>query len=273
MGPKKDKGGAKKDGAPAAAAKKPAAKPAAGAAKPAAKKPAAAKPAAAKPAAGKPAAGKPAAAKPAKAGGKENKPKGKAGGKGGKAVLKKNLEPIVKKSHKQKKLDKIEKLKKRREQRIKEKQIRIERKESAKKVVKKALKAKQKVLKGPHGTRTRKIRTCATFKRPRTLKLPRHPKYPRKSHPRRNKMDAYSIIKHPLTTESAMKKIEDNNTLVFIVDIKANKHHIAMAVKKMYDIDVSKINTLIRPDGRKKAYVRLKPDYDALDVANKIGII
>ena len=28
-----------------------------------------------------------------------------------------------------------------------------------------------------------------------------------------------------------------------------------------------------RPDGQKKAYVRLAPDYDALDVASKIGII
>lgn len=34
-----------------------------------------------------------------------------------------------------------------------------------------------------------------------------------------------------------------------------------------------KVNTLIRPDGQKKAYVRLTADYDALDVANKIGII
>ena len=30
---------------------------------------------------------------------------------------------------------------------------------------------------------------------------------------------------------------------------------------------------LRRPDGSKKAYVRLTADYDALDVANKIGII
>jgi len=30
---------------------------------------------------------------------------------------------------------------------------------------------------------------------------------------------------------------------------------------------------LCRPDGKKKAYVKLTPDYDALDVANKIGII
>jgi hypothetical protein len=28
------------------------------------------------------------------------------------------------------------------------------------------------------------------------------------------KMDSYSVLKSPLTTESAMKKIEDNNTLV-----------------------------------------------------------
>uniref|UniRef100_A0A8C0KQN5 Ribosomal protein L23a n=1 Tax=Canis lupus dingo TaxID=286419 RepID=A0A8C0KQN5_CANLU len=69
-----------------------------------------------------------------------------------------------------------------------------------------------------------------------------------------------------------MKKIEDNNTLVFIVDVKVNKHQIKQAVK-LYDIDVAKVNTLIRPDGEKKAYVRLAPDYDALDVANKIGII
>jgi large subunit ribosomal protein L23Ae len=60
------------------------------------------------------------------------------------------------------------------------------------------------------------------------------------------RMDAHNIIKHPLTTESAMKKIEDNNTLVFIVNIKANKHQIKASVKKLYDINVAKVNTLIR---------------------------
>jgi large subunit ribosomal protein L23Ae len=43
-------------------------------------------------------------------------------------------------------------------------------------------------------------------------------------------------------------------------------------VKKLYDIDVAKAHTLIGPEGE-KAYVRLVPDYDALGVANKIGII
>jgi hypothetical protein len=64
------------------------------------------------------------------------------------------------------------------------------------------------------------VRTSVKFYRPKTFRPQRTPKYPRKSTPRRNRMDAYSIIKHPLTTESAMKKIEDNNTLVFICDIK-----------------------------------------------------
>ncbi|KAL0621551.1 60S ribosomal protein L23a [Plecturocebus cupreus] len=129
----------------------------------------------------------------------------------------------------------------------------------------KALKAKKAVLKGVHSHKKKKIRTSPTFRRPKTLRLRRQPKYPRKSAPRRNKLDHYAIIKFPLTTESAMKKIEDNNTLVFIVDVKANKHQIKQAVKKLYDIDVAKVNTLIRPDGVKKAYVRLAPDYDALD--------
>ncbi|RZB62982.1 60S ribosomal protein L23A isoform C [Glycine soja] len=121
--------------------------------------------------------------------------------------------------------------------------------------------------------KTKKIRTSVTFHRPKTLKKDRNPKYPRISAPPRNKLDHYQILKYPLTTESAMKKIEDNNTLVFIVDLRADKKKIKDAVKKMYDIQTKKVNTLIRPDGTKKAYVRLTPDYDALDVANKIGII
>lgn len=84
------------------------------------------------------------------------------------------------------------------------------------------------------------------FHRPRTLRLRRSPRYPRKSVPRREKLDAYAIIKHPLTTESAMKKIEDTNTLVFIVDIKSNKPQIRLAVKKLYNIDVQKVRFVLQ---------------------------
>ncbi|KIY93751.1 60S ribosomal protein L23A [Monoraphidium neglectum] len=121
--------------------------------------------------------------------------------------------------------------------------------------------------------KTRKPRYSVVFHRPKTLKRVRDPKYTRKSAAGLQKLDHYAVLKSPLTTESAMKKIEDNNTLVFLVDVRAGKREIKAAVQRMYDIQTKKINTLIRPDGQKKAYVRLTPDYDALDVANKIGII
>ncbi|KAI0785161.1 ribosomal protein L23/L15e core domain-containing protein [Abortiporus biennis] len=137
----------------------------------------------------------------------------------------------------------------------------------------KAKAAKKAALAGTNQHATRKTRFSVSFHRPKTLRLARDPKYPRKSVPHVPRMDQFRTIVSPLNTESAMKKIEEHNTLVFIVDIKANKRQIKDAVKKLYDVQALKVNTLIRPDGKKKAYVRLTPDHDALDVANKIGFI
>nr|XP_011469836.1 PREDICTED: 60S ribosomal protein L23a-1-like [Fragaria vesca subsp. vesca] len=100
-----------------------------------------------------------------------------------------------------------------------------------------ALKAAKAVKSGQtFKKKAKKIRTSVTFHRPKTLKKERNPKYPRISAPPRNKLDHYQILKYPWTTESAMKKMEDNNTLAFIVDIRADKKKIKDAVKKMYDI-------------------------------------
>ena len=138
--------------------------------------------------------------------------------------------------------------------------------------VQKANDAAKAVRKGS-GKKSTKVRTKVHFYRPKTLVQARNPKAPKRSIPSRPRLDKFRIIKSPLTTESAMKKIEDNNTLVFIVDLKANKRNIKDAVKSLYDIQCQKVNTLIRPDGTKKAYVRLTQDHDALEIANKIGII
>ncbi|KAI9454111.1 ribosomal protein L23/L15e core domain-containing protein [Russula earlei] len=135
----------------------------------------------------------------------------------------------------------------------------------------KAKTAKKSALQGVHSHSSRKPRTSVSFHRPKTLRLPREPRYQRKSVLHAPRMDEYRIIVSPLNTESAMKKIEEHNTLVFLVDIKANKRQIRDAVKKLWDVEAAKVNTLIRPDGKKKAYVRLTSDHDALDVANKVG--
>uniref|UniRef100_A0A8C4M416 Ribosomal protein L23/L25 N-terminal domain-containing protein n=1 Tax=Equus asinus TaxID=9793 RepID=A0A8C4M416_EQUAS len=94
--------------------------------------------------------------------------------------------------------------------------------------------------------------------------------YPCKSTLRSNKLDHYALIKFPLNTESAMKKIDNNTTLCSLWMSRPTSTK--QAVKKIYNVDMAKVNK-IRPDGEKKTYVRLVPDYDALDVANKIGII
>ncbi|GMI20295.1 hypothetical protein TeGR_g3376 [Tetraparma gracilis] len=116
------------------------------------------------------------------------------------------------------------------------------------------------------------IRTKTHFYRGKTQTIARKGKYATSIS---SKMSSpHSIIKSPLTTESAMKKIEDNNTLVFLVAVTANKRQIKAAVRKLYDIEVKSVNTLIRSsDGQKKAYVRLTADFDALDVANRVGVI
>merc|ERR1712060_304911 len=139
-----------------------------------------------------------------------------------------------------------------------------------------ASKKASKVAKAVKSAVTRKVkktRTNVHFFRPKTLIKKRDPKYARKSIAGRDKLDKYRIILCPVTTESAMKKIEEINTLVFLVDRQATKPKIKLAVKELYDVQCAKVNTLIRPDGEKKAYVHLTQDYDALDVANRIGII
>ena len=77
----------------------------------------------------------------------------------------------------------------------------------------------------------------------------------------------------PLATEKAMKKMEEENTMVYLVDNRANKPLIKEAFSRMYNVKVRSVNTLTRPDGKKKAYIRLSSESDSLSLANKIGII
>jgi large subunit ribosomal protein L23 len=81
------------------------------------------------------------------------------------------------------------------------------------------------------------------------------------------------IITYPLMTESASVMVEKDNKLIFIVNFKADKADIKRAVETMYEVKVLDVNTLITPQGVKKAFVKLKPEYRASDVAIKLGIL
>jgi large subunit ribosomal protein L23 len=84
--------------------------------------------------------------------------------------------------------------------------------------------------------------------------------------------DHYSIIKHPLITEQTVALMDKDNALVFIVERRASKKDIKQAVEELYEIELISVNTLILPDGRKKAYVKLREEYLADEVATKIGV-
>ena len=67
--------------------------------------------------------------------------------------------------------------------------------------------------------------------------------------------------------------MEEENTMVFLVDARATKDQIKESFKKLHNVKIRSINTMIRPDGKKKAYIRLSSESDSLSLANKIGII
>jgi large subunit ribosomal protein L23 len=86
-------------------------------------------------------------------------------------------------------------------------------------------------------------------------------------------MDPYEVVLYPLMTESASLMVENENKLVFIVNLKAAKKDVKKAVEELYEVEVEKVNVLITPKGEKKAFVKLHPDYKAADVAIKLGIL
>ncbi|ABL77638.1 50S ribosomal protein L23 [Thermofilum pendens] len=86
-------------------------------------------------------------------------------------------------------------------------------------------------------------------------------------------VDYTKIIVKPYLTEKTLRLMEETNTLVFIVDRRASKPEIKRAVEALYNVKVAKVNTLITPEGFKKAYVKLSKEYSAADVASRIGLV
>ena len=91
--------------------------------------------------------------------------------------------------------------------------------------------------------------------------------------PKISDFDPYKVLKAPISTEKVVRMINEENKLAFFVDRRANKKEIKRAVEEALDVKVEKVWTIITIDGRKKAYVKLSPEYRASDVAAKLGII
>jgi ribosomal protein uL23 len=85
-------------------------------------------------------------------------------------------------------------------------------------------------------------------------------------------MDPNEIIIRPVVTEASLDAVDKENKLIFFVVRSANKNTIKWAVETLYEVVVEKVNTLIMPNGMKKALVKLAPEYSAAEVATNLGI-
>lgn len=81
------------------------------------------------------------------------------------------------------------------------------------------------------------------------------------------------VLLYPLHTEKALAYIEKYNTIVFIVRRTATKLEIKEEFEKRFGVKVEEVRTLITPRGEKKAFIKLKKDYSASEIAIKLGIL
>jgi len=86
-------------------------------------------------------------------------------------------------------------------------------------------------------------------------------------------MEAYRIIKCPLSTEKSIRLMESENKLIFVVDMSAKKGEIKEAIEKLFKVKVTKVNTFITPRGEKRAYVKFSSETPAIDIATQLGLM
>ena len=125
---------------------------------------------------------------------------------------------------------------------------------------------------------THKVRTKLRFFRPKTQRTKSSPatlKSIKSEIRRRNprKLAASEILLQPVSGDKSIQKMENENTLTFLVNKNAKKVQIKEAVAQLYNVKVRKVNTLHTPKCDKKAYIRLQNDNDALNIASKIGLL
>ena len=87
------------------------------------------------------------------------------------------------------------------------------------------------------------------------------------------KLTPIQVVKYPLLSEDAVTLLESENKITFIVDKRSDKHDIKRAVQELYEVRVKDVNTLLTPEGDKKAFVKLTPDFKAADLAVRLGIL
>ncbi len=85
--------------------------------------------------------------------------------------------------------------------------------------------------------------------------------------------EVWNTLQHSLLTEKSIGLVESQNKLVFIVRRAANKDSIKWAVERAFEVKVDSVKTLIDQKGRKKAFVKLDRNFNAGEIATRLGML
>jgi large subunit ribosomal protein L23 len=80
------------------------------------------------------------------------------------------------------------------------------------------------------------------------------------------------ILEKARTTEKVVRMIEAENVLSFETDRAITKEQIKKEVEELFDVKVASVRTQTRKN-KKITYVKLKPEFQAADVATKLGLL
>jgi len=80
------------------------------------------------------------------------------------------------------------------------------------------------------------------------------------------------MILKPVTSEKAVKMIELDNTLLFEAPRTVNRADIKNEIQRLFNVKVENVRIMIKLN-KKFAYVQLKKENPAIDIATKLGMI
>ncbi len=80
-------------------------------------------------------------------------------------------------------------------------------------------------------------------------------------------------LMYPLATEKALNMIDKNNIVSYVVDFRSNKTQVKKEFEETFGVKVASVNTAMTIKNVKKAFIKLKPEYKATDVARKLKLV
>lgn len=78
---------------------------------------------------------------------------------------------------------------------------------------------------------------------------------------------------YPLATEKSLNLIDKNNVITYVVDFRSHKAEIKKEFEETFAVKIAKVNTSMSIRNIKKAFITLKPEFKAADVARKLKLL